>query len=83
MEKKRVIPFAQRAKYPSIEETRPMIDISKLELAKDRPQLHNYRSKALNEPFKQQQNMWRDRLLSSGARNQPWFDKLQDYRNQV
>ncbi|MGF9700541.1 hypothetical protein [Paenibacillus sp. MABNR03] len=83
MEKKRVIPFAQRAKYPSIEETRPMMDIGKLESAKSRPQLHNYKSKDLNEPFKQQQSIWRDRLLSSGARNQPWFDKLQDYRNQV
>ncbi|MEO2206107.1 hypothetical protein ABGV42_20450 [Paenibacillus pabuli] len=83
MEKKRVIPFVQRAKYSSIEETCRVMDKGKLELATELPQLHTYRSKAMNEPFEQQQNIWRNRVLSSGARNQPWFDKLQEYRNEV
>ncbi|MET3939973.1 hypothetical protein ABIC22_002785 [Paenibacillus sp. PvP094] len=84
MEKKRVIPFERRAKYSAIEETRRvMMDTGKLELATNRPQLHSYRSKAMNEPLEQQQNIWRSRVLSSGAHNQPWFDKLQEYRNEV
>ncbi|WP_336783983.1 hypothetical protein [Paenibacillus illinoisensis] len=84
MEKKRVIPFERRAKYLALEETRRvMMDTGKLELATNRPQLHSYRSKAMNEPLEQQQNIWRSRVLSSGARNQPWFDKLQEYRNEV
>lgn len=83
MEKKRVIPFVQRAQYSSIEESRRMMEMGKFELATERPQLHNYRSKAMNEPLEQQQNIWRSRVLSSGSRNQPWFDKLQEYRNEV
>ena len=83
MEKKRVIPFVQRAKYSSIEEICRVMDTGKLELATELPQLHTYRSKAMNERFEQQQNIWRNRVLSSGARNQPWFDKLQEYRNEV
>jgi len=83
VEKKRVIPFERRAKYSAMEETRRVMDTGKLELATDRPQLHSYTSKAMNEPLEQQQNIWRSHVLSSGARNQPWFDKLREYRNEV
>lgn len=84
MEKKRVIPFERRAKYSAMEETRRVMDKGKLKFATDRPQLHSYRSKVMmNEPLEQQQNIWRSRVFSSGARNQPWFDKLQEYRNEV
>ncbi|MBY0203582.1 hypothetical protein [Paenibacillus cucumis (ex Kampfer et al. 2016)] len=30
-----------------------------------------------------QQNIWTSRVLQNGARDQRWFDKLQDYRNGV
>ncbi|MGF6357679.1 hypothetical protein ABIE27_005642 [Paenibacillus sp. 4624] len=30
-----------------------------------------------------QQNIWTSRVLQKGARDQRWFDKLQDYRNGV
>lgn len=29
------------------------------------------------------QNIWTSRVLQNGARDQRWFDKLQDYRNGV
>ncbi|PZT57656.1 hypothetical protein DN757_01070 [Paenibacillus silvae] len=33
--------------------------------------------------IKLQQNIWHSHVLQRGARNQRWFDKLQDYRNGV
>ncbi|MGC5776136.1 hypothetical protein J4O75_27855 [Paenibacillus pabuli] len=46
-------------------------------------QLHNYMNNEMNQMKDQQQNIWRSRIFSSGAHNQRWFDKLQDYRNEV
>lgn|GEM_PF-1571816 len=83
VEKKRVIQLGQRAENLIIEENRRTMESGRIEAVTQRPQLHNYMNNEMNPIKDQQQNIWRSRLLSSGARNQPWFDKLQDYRNEV
>ncbi|WP_433747123.1 hypothetical protein [Paenibacillus amylolyticus] len=81
MEKTRVIPLNQRVEYPIIEENRHTIESGKRETGTERALIHN--PGVTNEVMKSQQNIWTSRVLRNGARNQPWFDKLQDYRNQV
>ncbi len=83
VEKKRVIQLGQRSENLIIEENRRAMESGRIEAVTQRPQLHNYMNNEMNPIKDQQQNIWRSRLLSSGARNQPWFDKLQDYRNEV
>ncbi|CAM4413223.1 hypothetical protein [Paenibacillus xylanexedens] len=81
MEKTRVIPLNQRVEYPIIEENRRILESGKRETDTERALIHN--PGVTNEVMKSQQNIWTSRVLRNGARNQPWFDKLQDYRNQV
>ncbi|MGE6578776.1 hypothetical protein [Paenibacillus xylanexedens] len=81
MEKTRVIPLNQRVEYPIIEENRRILESGKRETDTERALIHN--PGVVNEVMKSQQNIWTSRVLRNGARNQPWFDKLQDYRNQV
>lgn len=81
MEKTRVIPLNQRVEYPIIEENRRILESGKRETDTERALIHN--PGVTNEVIKSQQNIWTSRVLRNGARNQPWFDKLQDYRNQV
>ncbi|ETT40682.1 hypothetical protein CXK86_23040 [Paenibacillus sp. BGI2013] len=81
MEKTRVIPLNQRVEYPIIEENRRILESGKRETGTERALIHN--PSVTNEVVKSQQNIWTSRVLRNGARNQPWFDKLQDYRNQV
>ncbi|WP_162158954.1 hypothetical protein NSQ20_26890 [Paenibacillus sp. FSL K6-1122] len=81
MEKTRVIPLNQRVEYPIIEENRRILESGKRETGTERALIHN--PSVANEVVKSQQNIWASRVLRNGARNQPWFDKLQDYRNQV
>ncbi|WP_340018520.1 hypothetical protein [Paenibacillus sp. FSL H3-0457] len=81
MEKTRVIPLNQRVEYPIIEENRRILESGKRETGTERALIHN--PSMANEVVKSQQNIWASRVLRNGARNQPWFDKLQDYRNQV
>lgn len=81
MEKTRVIPLNQRVEYPIIEENRRILESGKRETGTERALIHN--PSMTNEVMKSQQNIWTSRVLRNGARNQPWFDKLQDYRNQV
>ncbi|WP_017692294.1 hypothetical protein [Paenibacillus sp. PAMC 26794] len=81
MEKPRVIPLNQRVEYPIIEENRRILESGKRETGTERALIHN--PGVNNAVMKSQQNIWTSRVLRSGARNQPWFDKLQDYRNQV
>ncbi len=81
VEKTRVIPLGQRVDYPIIEENRRMLDSVKRETGTNRALIHN--PSVTNEVIKPQQNIWTSRVLRNGACNQPWFDKLQDYRNQV
>lgn len=83
MEKKRVIQLGQRAEHLIIEENRRTIENGRIESINQHPQLHNCMNNEMNRIKDQQQNIWRSRLLNSGAHNQPWFDKLQDYRNEV
>jgi hypothetical protein len=83
VEKKRVIQLGQRAEHLIIEENLRAMENGKIESIPQRPQLHSYISNEMNQIKDQQQNIWRSRLLNSGAHNQPWFDKLQDYRNEV
>ncbi|WP_440112627.1 hypothetical protein [Paenibacillus sp. QZ-Y1] len=83
MEKKRVIQLGKRVEQVVTEENRRTMEMSKKELTTQRPSIHNLGNKDMNRPLDSQQNIWKSRLLSSGARNQPWFDKLQDYRNEV
>jgi uncharacterized protein YjbI with pentapeptide repeats len=35
------------------------------------------------QDLRQRQNIWNSRVLRNGAREQRWFDKLQEYRNGV
>ncbi|OMF40930.1 hypothetical protein [Paenibacillus sp. FSL E2-0151] len=81
VEKTRVIPLNQRVEYPIIEENRRILESGKRETGTERALIHN--PSVTNEVVKSQQNIWTSRVLRNGARNQPWFDKLQDYRNQV
>ncbi|MBY0116403.1 hypothetical protein [Paenibacillus xylanexedens] len=81
MEKPRVIPLNQRVEYPIIEENRRILESGKRETGTEQALIHN--PGLANEVIKSQQNIWTSRVLKNGARNQPWFDKLQDYRNQV
>lgn len=81
VEKTRVIPLNQRVEYPIIEENRRILESGKRETDTERALIHN--PGVTNEVMKSQQNIWTSRVLRNGARNQPWFDKLQDYRNQV
>lgn len=81
MEKPRVIPLNQRVEYPIIEENRRLLESGKRETGTEQTLIHN--PGVTNEVMKSQQNIWTSRVLRNGARNQPWFDKLQDYRNQV
>lgn len=81
MEKTRVIPLNQRVEYPIIEENRRILESGKRETDTERALIHD--PSVTNEVMKSQQNIWTSRVLRNGARNQPWFDKLQDYRNQV
>ncbi|MEK4366557.1 hypothetical protein NST38_25710 [Paenibacillus sp. FSL H8-0104] len=81
VEKTRVIPLNQRVEYPIIEENRRILESGKRETGTERALIHN--PSVTNEVVKSQQNIWASRVLRNGARNQPWFDKLQDYRNQV
>ncbi|MCP1423025.1 hypothetical protein J3D43_001541 [Paenibacillus xylanexedens] len=81
VEKTRVIPLGQRVEYPIIEENRRILESGKSETGTERALIHN--PSVTNEVVKSQQNIWTSRVLRNGARNQPWFDKLQDYRNQV
>lgn len=81
VEKTRVIPLNQRVEYPIIEENRRILESGKREPGTERALIHN--PGVTNEVIKSQQNIWTSRVLRNGARNQPWFDKLQDYRNQV
>ena len=81
MEKTRVIPLNQRVEYPIIEENRRILESGKRETGTERASIHN--PGVAKEMMKSQQNIWTSRVLRNGARNQPWFDKLQDYRNQV
>ncbi|MDQ0660357.1 hypothetical protein [Paenibacillus sp. W2I17] len=81
MEKPRVIPLNQRVEYPIIEENRRILESGKRETGTERALIHN--PSVTNEVMKSQQNIWTSHVLRNGARNQPWFDKLQDYRNQV
>ncbi|MEK4363936.1 hypothetical protein MKX68_15915 [Paenibacillus sp. FSL M8-0212] len=81
MEKPRVIPLGQRVEYPSVEENRRILESGKRETGTEQALIHN--PSVTNEVVKSQQNIWTSRVLRNGARNQPWFDKLQDYRNQV
>ncbi|MGG4404270.1 hypothetical protein ABEW61_29405 [Paenibacillus amylolyticus] len=81
VEKTRVIPLNQRVEYPIIEENRCILESGKRETGTERALIHN--PSVTNEVVKSQQNIWTSRVLRNGARNQPWFDKLQDYRNQV
>ncbi|WP_458463604.1 hypothetical protein [Paenibacillus sp.] len=81
MEKTRVIPLGQRVEYPIIEENRRILESGKRETGTERATIHN--PSVTNEVIKSQQNIWTSRVLRNGARHQPWFDKLQDYRNQV
>ncbi|UPK43149.1 hypothetical protein [Paenibacillus pabuli] len=83
MEKKRVLQLGQRAEHPIIEESRRAMESGRIESVTQRSQLHNFMNNEIYPIKDQQQNIWRSRLLSSGARSQPWFDKLQDYRNEV
>ncbi|WP_339179387.1 hypothetical protein [Paenibacillus sp. FSL R5-0701] len=81
MEKPRVIPLGQRVEYPIVEENRRILESGKRETGTERALIHN--PSLPNKVMKSQQNIWTSRVLRNGARNQPWFDKLQDYRNQV
>ncbi|KLU56576.1 hypothetical protein EL84_09795 [Paenibacillus sp. VT-400] len=81
MEKTRVIPLNQRVEYPIIEENRRILESGKRETGTERALIHN--PSVTNEVMKSQQNIWTSRVLRNGARHQPWFDKLRDYRNQV
>ncbi|MGV2964035.1 hypothetical protein [Paenibacillus sp. AGC30] len=81
VEKPRVIPLNQRVEYPIIEENRRILESGKRETGTEQALIHN--PGLANEVIKSQQNIWTSRVLKNGARNQPWFDKLQDYRNQV
>jgi hypothetical protein len=85
VEKKRVIQLGLRVENLIIEENRRAMESGRIEAVSvsQRSQLHNYMNNEMNPIKDQQQNIWRSRLLSSGASNQPWFDKLQDYRNEV
>ncbi|MFC9712010.1 hypothetical protein JNUCC31_09640 [Paenibacillus sp. JNUCC31] len=83
MEKKRVIQLGQRAEHLISEEYRRITESNRIESITQPSQLHNYMNKEMNQIKDQQQNIWRSRLFRSGARNQRWFDKLQDYRNEV
>ncbi|WP_186333798.1 hypothetical protein MKX75_24595 [Paenibacillus sp. FSL R5-0341] len=81
VEKTRVILLGQRVEYPIIEENRRIIESGKREKGTERASIHN--PSVTSEGMKSQQNIWTSRVLRNGARNQPWFDKLQDYRNEV
>ncbi|WP_339806319.1 hypothetical protein MKY66_25350 [Paenibacillus sp. FSL R5-0766] len=81
VEKPRVIPLGQRVEYPIIEENRRILESGKRETGTEQALIHN--PGVTNEVMKSQQNVWTSRVLRNGARNQPWFDKLQNYRNQV
>ncbi|MFX3648174.1 MAG: hypothetical protein ACE3K2_21810 [Paenibacillus sp.] len=81
MEKTRVIPLGQRVEYSIMEENRRIVESGKRETGTERALIHN--PGVAGEEMKSQQNIWTSRVLRNGARNQPWFDKLQDYRNQV
>lgn len=81
MEKPRVIPLNQRVEHPIIEENRRILESGKREPGTERALIHN--PSVDNEMMKSQQNIWTSRVLRNGARNQRWFDKLQDYRKQV
>ncbi|MBT2287214.1 hypothetical protein J7E78_27245 [Paenibacillus polymyxa] len=81
MEKPRVIPLNQRVEYPIMNENRRILESVKRETSTKRTLIHN--PSVTGEVMKSQQNIWTSRVLRNGARNQPWFDKLQDYRNQV
>ncbi|WFR64625.1 hypothetical protein P9222_11185 [Paenibacillus amylolyticus] len=81
MEKTRVIPLGQRVEYPIMEENRRIVESGKREAITKRVLLHN--PSDTNEMMKSQQNIWKSRVMRNGARRQPWFNKLQDYRNQV
>lgn len=81
MEKPRVIPLVERVEYPIMEENRRILESGKRETGTERALIH--KPSVTNEMMKSQQNIWTSRVLRNGARNQPWFDKLQDYRNQV
>lgn len=83
VKKKRVIQLGQQVEHVVTEENRRTMEMSRIELTTQHPSIHNSGNKAMNKPLDSQQNIWKSRLLSSGARNQPWFDKLQDYRNEV
>jgi len=81
VEKPRVIPLGQRIEYPNVEENRRIVESGQRETGTERALIHN--PSDTNEVTKSQQNIWTSRVFRNGARNQPWFDKLQDYRNQV
>ncbi|MGO4734050.1 hypothetical protein [Paenibacillus sp. 2KB_22] len=81
MEKTRVIPLGQRVDYPIMDENRRILESVKRETSTKRTLIHN--PSVTGEEMKSQQNIWTSRVLKNGAHNQPWFDKLQDYRNQV
>ncbi|MEC0129197.1 hypothetical protein [Paenibacillus pabuli] len=83
MEKKRVIQLGQRAEHLISEEYRRITESNRREATIQPSQLHNYMNNEMNQMKDQQQNIWRSRIFSSGAHNQRWFDKLQDYRNEV
>lgn len=81
MEKTRVIPLGQRVEYPIMEENRRILESGKRETGTEQTLIHN--PGVTGGVMKSQQNIWTSRVLRNGARNQPWFDKLQDYRNEV
>ncbi|MCM3175456.1 MULTISPECIES: hypothetical protein [unclassified Paenibacillus] len=81
VEKTRVIPMAQSFKYPVIEESCRIIESGKREVGTEQDLIHN--PSVNNEELKSEQNIWISHVLRNKAHNQPWFDKLQDYRNPV
>lgn len=81
VEKTRVIPLGKLMEYPINEENRRILEGVKQETDPGRTLIHN--PGVTDAVMKSQQNIWTSRVLRNAARNQPWFDKLQDYRNQV
>ncbi|WP_342552776.1 hypothetical protein [Paenibacillus sp. FSL R7-0652] len=49
----------------------------------DHLELVDLKTDMANRARRLRQNVWNSRVLKNGARNQRWFDKLQDYRNGV
>ncbi|WP_339237685.1 hypothetical protein MKX40_26030 [Paenibacillus sp. FSL R5-0517] len=81
MEKIRVIPLGQRVEHSIMDENRRILESVKRETSTKRTLIHN--PSVTGEVMKSEQNIWTSRVLRNGAHKQPWFDKLQDYRNQV